>query len=123
MIDNSILKSSFKIQSNCVSQFGIEYMRTSLLLKNQKLLETIVQEDSSPYSIAEIKRDIDLQYCANYVAFIDSVFENMSKECKEIIFNDYFSASKNNWWVNKYSKSTLYRLKKQALKEFLIYVI
>lgn len=123
MIDKSILTSSFKIQSNCVSQFGVEYIRTSLIIKNQKLLENIIQEENSPYTAAEIKADLDLDYCRNYVSFINSVFENMTAEFKEIIYNDYFTVENKNWWAKKYSKSTLYRLKKQALKEFLIYVI
>lgn len=123
MIDKTILESSFKIQCNCVSQFGIEYMRSNLVIKNQNMFNGSIKDNNAPYSVVELKKDIDLDYCEGYVAFINNIFDNMTEECKEILYNEYFTISKPNWWLSKYSKSTLYRLKRQALREFLIYVI
>lgn len=74
--------------------------------------------DNSKNKLASKEKD----YLNHYYLFIDDVnqaFLNLDNLDKEIINNDFFTPCQYDWWKKYYSKSTYYRLKSQAMSEFL----
>lgn len=58
----------------------------------------------------------------NYDRFLEKVqtaFASLSEAERNLINNEFFFQSYNNWWESIYSKSTFYRYKKEAMKKFL----
>ena len=51
---------------------------------------------------------------------IDNVLDRLDWDCSNFIKNEFFSLNyRSNWWMNYYSRSTYYRLKKKSMNEFL----
>ena len=58
-----------------------------------------------------------------YIDLIEKVLSSLTAISKEILNEEYLKANKNdNWWENKYSRSTFFKLKQVALKEFYVYI-
>lgn len=123
ILDKTVLESSFKIQCNYIAQYGKEYIRVKLLMANHDLLHDMVQEKENIYSLVDIKNDISISYCENYITYIDNILNSMECEYSRIIQNEFFSKKDHSWWYGVYSKSTFYRLKRKAVAEFLQYVV
>ena len=49
---------------------------------------------------------------------IEHVMENCSSDTVCIIKHDFLDQSPRNWYCNYYAKSSYYRLKKEAVEEF-----
>ena len=64
-----------------------------------------------------------MNYCENYINYIDNILNSMECEDKRILQNEFFSKSNPTWWYGIYSKSTFYRVKKRAVRQFLTYVV
>lgn len=123
VLDKTVLESSFKIQCNSVAQYGKEYIRVKLLLANQHIIHDLIKEQEVYYSIVDIKKEISMNYCENYINYIDNILNSMECEDKRILQNEFFSKSNSTWWYGIYSKSTFYRVKKRAVRQFLTYVV
>lgn len=59
-----------------------------------------------------------MQYDSNYIAFIDMIFSQCSKETTDFLKNFYVSSDGKNGFYKSMPKSTLYRLNKKAINEF-----
>ena len=58
-------------------------MRSNLVIKNQNMFNGSIKDSNAPYSVVELKKDIDLDYCEGYVAFINNIFDNMTEDVKK----------------------------------------
>ena len=52
---------------------------------------------------------------------VNFVFSLLLKPEKELIVNEFLLDRPNLWWVNDYSRSTYYRLRRRACKKFMEY--
>ena len=55
------------------------------------------------------------------LARVNFVFSLLLKPEKELIVNEFLLEKSNLWWVNDYSRSTYYRLRRRACKKFMDY--
>ncbi|MBQ0008850.1 MAG: hypothetical protein KBS97_01010 [Firmicutes bacterium] len=51
---------------------------------------------------------------------IDKALEELNEELKTIFRNTFFDIKDLYWWNTYYSKTTFYRLRNQAIKDFLL---
>ncbi len=123
IFDDSILKSSFKVQCASLKQFGNEYLRVKTLLANHSILTDMIKEQETIYSMVDLQNQINISYCENYVTYIDNILNMIDYEYNRILQNEFFTNADSKWWYGIYSKSTFYRLKKKAMTIFLTYVI
>ena len=66
---------------------------------------------------------IDKEKLIKYVKYIDMVIASISYQSKEIIENEYLSSNiDENWWREKYTRSTFFKVRQHAYIEFLSYV-
>lgn len=71
-------------------------------------------------NLKDVKSKEELQ---NYIQFIETIINNLTNESKEIINKEYLSIDKDkNWWKGKYARSTFFKMKQFAYKEFVLYV-
>jgi len=106
-----------KEKSNYVDGLALEYNKALVAIENEKgakYLESI-REDVAPYKISEEK----LQRYKNYKRLIDSILDKMDRNDRTILINDYFYRKNSQWWVEIYSRSSYYRMKRKALDSFL----
>jgi len=74
-----------------------------------------------PWNIEEVRKEPKGSEKRAVLDRFDSVIANFSKEeYKRIITKDFIEHADNHWWMSYYSKSTYYRLKREAMIEFLI---
>ncbi|HCK87366.1 MAG TPA: hypothetical protein DHW39_01000 [Erysipelotrichaceae bacterium] len=59
------------------------------------------------------------QASINLVRYIDRALRDCSGDTQLIIRREYLEISSPTWWQEKYAKSTFYRLKKEAVQEFM----
>ncbi len=86
----------------------------SLLVDNDK-----ANEDN--FSLEVIKRSRDVTSSeALYINYVNFIYSLLTKNEKEIIYNDYIRTDVNTfWYLSKYSRSTYYRNKNKAINNFL----
>lgn len=60
----------------------------------------------------------DLSF-ANYLSRVERAYLSLTESERNIINNEYFYQSYNQWWRAIYSKATFYRFKKMAMQRFL----
>lgn len=53
------------------------------------------------------------------VKAIDEILNSMKEDEKDILRNEYVLNYPRNWWQNYYSKSRYYRIKSNALRNFI----
>ncbi|MCI5722787.1 MAG: hypothetical protein MR283_02100 [Erysipelotrichaceae bacterium] len=63
------------------------------------------------------------EYSPSYVQqgieyMIEEIMQNCSKDTACIIKHDFLMQSPRNWYYNYYAKSSYYRLRKEAVEEF-----
>lgn len=54
-----------------------------------------------------------------YVQRVNDAYETLDDVSKDIINNDFFYEDYPLWWTSRFSKTTYFRLKKQAMLKFL----
>lgn len=57
-----------------------------------------------------------------YLLKVEKAFQKLDVDAQKIINNDFFYNNYKYWWIELYSTSTYYRLKRQAIVRFLQYV-
>lgn len=101
-----INKYSFQQKQALIRHLASLYQKQCVVLsyKNHKILK----ENSEEY-----------QGAFHFINFIDGTLELLIKEHKEILVNDYFQQEDKGWWQQYYSKTTYYRIKTNAMNDFL----
>lgn len=66
------------------------------------------------YRMAKLKNE---NQCL--VRIIDQIISFLDEDSRLIITNEFMYKSKNSWYLDYYSKSTYYRLKNEAMINFL----
>ncbi len=59
----------------------------------------------------------------NLISVVECVLGLLKEEQKEIIENDFISVGETNWWQDKYSKTTYYAVKNQAIDNFTYFLL
>lgn len=62
---------------------------------------------------------LDNEDSTQYMDKVSKAFALLSPSEKNLINNEFFYQSYNNWWESIYSKATFYRYKKRAMVKFL----
>lgn len=60
--------------------------------------------------------------CLNFSQAVEMVLSMMDPRFSQLIVNEYFEI-RPDWWFDLYARSTFYRIKHQALVEFISYFI
>ena len=55
----------------------------------------------------------------DYYRYIQFAFDQLDEDSRTIIFNDFMAKKNRNWYLEFYSLSTYYRLRKIAILKFL----
>lgn len=110
-----------------------EYQRAILHLKvieersfYPKIRFDVVREQSSSYSAIEESMINHIEKKENLEAIIiytEEVFKALPVELYQLIDNDYLHSNRGEWWVEFYSRSTYYRLRRRALDDVLYYLL
>ena len=54
-----------------------------------------------------------------FINHIDNALNSLDQELRRILINDFFEVRKDYWYLEYYTRSTYYRLRKEAIAEFL----
>jgi len=82
-------------------------------ISHQSPVSMVLHEPSYPISLHEEK---------HYMAMVELALKRLLEDERRIIRNDYFFDQTNNWWCTYYSRSLYYRIKKQALNQFIAFL-
>lgn len=77
-----------------------------------------IQELKIDSFLAESGLDEQCPY-SSYLLKVQEAYETLNDLEKNLINNEFFYQSYNNWWKPLYSKATFYRYKKEAMRKFL----
>ncbi len=53
------------------------------------------------------------------IAKINFILASLENTVRDILWNEFFFQIDKFWWMRKYSRSTFYRLRKQAVNKFM----
>ncbi len=53
------------------------------------------------------------------IAKINFILASLESAVRDILWNEFFFQIDKFWWMRKYSRSTFYRLRKQAVNKFM----
>lgn len=98
----------FKQKDVIIKKIGIDYKKANLIKENN-----FIYEEEKGFYLKE--EDFYLKIKSK----VDYVLMNLERELSMILYKEYFSVKDETWWVYYFSKSTYYRLKNKAMKEFL----
>lgn len=59
------------------------------------------------------------EHYIQYMEKVSEAFTKLNESERNLINNEFFFQSYNNWWESIYSKATFYRYKKKAMMKFL----
>lgn len=79
----------------------------------KKYLQAKILIESSISNIGNRPHIID------FYRYIQFAIDQLDEDSKTIIFNDFMAKKNRNWYLEFYSLSTYYRLRKIALNKFL----
>jgi len=79
----------------------------------KRYLQAKILIESSISNISQRPHVID------YYRYIQFAFDQLDEDSKMIIFNDFMKKKNRNWYLELYSLSTYYRLRKIAILKFL----
>lgn len=94
------------------NQYRIHKIHHQLRREKNYTLAPLRLEDSHRFD-AESRDD--------FLSAIDLIIKNLNEPYRRIIRNDYFSDNDQSWWMNYYSRSNYYRVKREALARFLAF--
>ncbi len=88
-----------------------------------KLVNT-VKQIASAYMQCQLRKDITTlqKEKATYILFIDKVqkaFGSLDNVEKYVLNNTFFANKDKFWWTSLYSKTTFYRIRLDAINNFL----
>ena len=92
-------------------------------------LEQITRYMTQCYRKAKQRRKLEKMLCreSNYqseaddliIALYESALESMPNTTREIIVREFLDEDHDGWFYNYYTKSTFYRLRQKAIREFI----
>ena len=111
------MQLTFKDKESIIRKFANEYHKSKVVeIKGLNLIDSVIKDSDYCYCDTENK----YRYYYSLQTKIDSVFDNMDYETSTFIKMEFFTKHyKSNWWMNYYSRSTYYRLKKKSMESFL----
>lgn len=83
----------------------------------------LYREGYDDIALGDEKEDVStrLKKEEAFIAYVNDVFTMLSPESRVLLANDYYWKKGVYWWIETYSRSTYYRRKNKALKEFAYY--
>jgi len=80
-------------------------------------------EDEKNFIHTSTINEKESENMTQFTSYIDKVIEDLSADSRNIIMHDFFGKEKDKkWWVNHYPRTTYYRKRIIAIKDFLNYV-
>lgn len=108
---------TFRDKDRIIKKFAKEYMKSKIIEhRGLELFNDVVKEPEICYSSTPNEH----LYYYSLQTKIDNVLDILDWESASFLKNEFFdSRHKTNWWMNYYSRSTYYRVKKKAMESFL----
>lgn len=79
-----------------------------------------IKEPSAKKADAQLINQLEKkQRLENYVKIIDQIHQHLSPASLSFIENEYLNHYDSHWWIYLFSRSTYYRMKHEALDEFI----
>lgn len=126
---NDFAKGSEKNNNNKKNEHQIEcmafyYRQYKIKVKSKlKIDMDRLKECEEIYANMEAISNDAIQQMNEYIRLIDEILNALTACSKLIIMNNYFQMTNDkNWWIQHFTRSSYYRKKEQAMKEFLSYV-
>ena len=116
------------MKDQLVNEIFTAYKRNyaHLIMKNKvkdavSLLSDNDLANRDNFSTEVIKKSQDVTSTEGlYINYVNYIYSLLTKNDKEIIYNDYIRTDVNTfWYLSKYSRSTYYRNKNKAINNFL----
>lgn len=98
---------TFERENGMIEYLGRIYRRS----RRRMDISRAIGEDAEKSRAYIIDRD--------FVYLIDRTVMDCSPDTRHVIMNDYLRKSDSKWYIGYYSKSQYYRLRREAVKEFL----
>lgn len=107
---------TFKDSENIIRKYGNDYKKSKLIeLKGLDLLYNNVMCES-----IALENEVTYQYYYDVQTKIDRILDKMDYDDANFIRYEFLSNNyKSNWWMNYFSRSTYYRMKKKSMDNFL----
>ena len=112
-----ILELTFKDRENIIRRYGNDYKKSKLIELNglELLYNNIVSEKNGC-----LDGEAEYQYYYGLQTKIDRILDKMDYESANFIRYEFLSNNyKSDWWMNYFSRSTYYRMKKKSMNNFL----
>ena len=77
-----------------------------------------VKDNPDTLIVSETSFDEDCSY-EEFVSKVQRAYEALDDQSKNLINNEFFYQSYQEWWKPLYSKASFYRYKKEAMEKFL----
>lgn len=109
---------TFKDKECLIRKYANEYNKSKIIeIKGIELLNSdIVGEKVENYIDSRNK----YTYYYSLQTRIDMILDKLNLEYSNFIRKEFFTNNyRNDWWINYYSRSTYYRLKKKSMEQFL----
>lgn len=100
----------------------------TLMEKSFKELSEMTEEVASRFFMAQRALKVlsnkdyinksELPYEA-YLKIVEKAYRSLDSKGQNLINNEFFFQSYQNWWIGLYSKANFYRLKKRTMLRFL----
>ena len=110
--------TTFKDKENIIKNFAREYKKSKIIeLRGAELLrEDIICERFNKYMDTKNK----YTYYYSIQSKIDNILDKLDWEDSNFLKKEFFNNNiHSNWWMNYYSRSTYYRMKKKCMQRFL----
>ena len=113
-----ILGLTFKDKENIIRRYGDEYKKSKLIeTKGLELLQQDIVKEKEYTYINDVGK---YQYYYGLQNKIDNILEKMDFEDANFIKKEFLVGNyKTNWWMNYFSRSTYYRIKKKTMEKFM----
>lgn len=108
---------TFKDREKIIKKYANEYNKSKIIeLKGVSLINDEIHDSEANYADTENK----YRYYYSLQTKIDLVLERLDLETSDFIRREFFNGHyRKNWWMNYYSRSTYYRIKKKSMEDFL----
>lgn len=112
------MQMTFKDREAIIRRYATEYNKSKIIeIRGIDLLKKDGISDSCSNYMES--RDKYLYYYSLQLK-IDSILEKLDWDASVFMKKEFFCGNyRNDWWINYYSRSTYYRLKKKFMEMFL----
>ena len=108
---------TFKDKDRIIKKFANEYSKSKIIeRRGLEIFNDIIKDPEICYS----RTPNEHLYYYSLQTKIDNVLSVLDWESSCFLKNEFFdNHRKSDWWMNYYSRSTYYRVKKKAMESFL----